>query len=162
MLAGALRVLRQEPPPDGGVHDTAGGKQEAGLRAVRCTAPAPFQHTFVFPVACSPSVSYSCRPVLVYLPTHTHSPPPLPRRQEDVWRASALAKLPALQAASDMLVCGEDLGFVPACVPPVMKVRRGTHTGRAWTHQGCLFSHCASVRPIYLPSCSFRGWASWA
>lgn len=43
------------------------------------------------------------------------------RRQEDLWRASALSKLPALQAASDMLICGEDLGFVPACVPPVMK-----------------------------------------
>ncbi|KAG2427622.1 hypothetical protein HXX76_012273 [Chlamydomonas incerta] len=43
------------------------------------------------------------------------------RRQEDVWRTSAMSKLPALQAATDMLVCGEDLGFVPACVPPVMK-----------------------------------------
>ncbi|GFR48695.1 hypothetical protein Agub_g10651, partial [Astrephomene gubernaculifera] len=43
------------------------------------------------------------------------------RRQEELWRASALSKLPALQAASNMLVCGEDLGFVPACVPPVMK-----------------------------------------
>jgi hypothetical protein len=26
-------------------------------------------------------------------------------------------------AASDMLICGEDLGFVPACLPPVMQVR---------------------------------------
>jgi hypothetical protein len=25
--------------------------------------------------------------------------------------------------ATDMLVCGEDLGFVPACLPPVMQVR---------------------------------------
>jgi 4-alpha-glucanotransferase len=30
--------------------------------------------------------------------------------------------LPALMAASDMLICGEDLGFVPACLPPVMQV----------------------------------------
>lgn len=68
------------------------------------------------------STAYTSRPT----PPSTSTAPflsfLLPRRQEEVWRASALSKLPALQAASDMLVCGEDLGFVPACVPPVMKV----------------------------------------
>jgi 4-alpha-glucanotransferase len=24
--------------------------------------------------------------------------------------------------ASDMLICGEDLGFVPSCLPPIMQV----------------------------------------
>jgi 4-alpha-glucanotransferase len=43
-------------------------------------------------------------------------------RQEDLWREHALATLPALMSASDMLICGEDLGFVPACLPPVMQV----------------------------------------
>lgn len=43
-------------------------------------------------------------------------------RHEELWRASGLAKLPAIMGASDMLVCGEDLGFVPACVPPAMQV----------------------------------------
>ncbi|GFH23191.1 uncharacterized protein HaLaN_20769, partial [Haematococcus lacustris] len=43
------------------------------------------------------------------------------RRQEEVWRASAMRKLPVLLGVTDMLVCGEDLGFVPACVPPVMQ-----------------------------------------
>ena len=32
-----------------------------------------------------------------------------------------MRKLPALIAATDMLVCGEDLGMIPDCVPPVMK-----------------------------------------
>ena len=41
-------------------------------------------------------------------------------RQETLWRAKALEKLPALRGATDMLVCGEDLGMVPACVPGVM------------------------------------------
>lgn len=41
-------------------------------------------------------------------------------RQEAFWRAQALEKLPALRAASDMLLCGEDLGMVPDCVPGVM------------------------------------------
>ncbi len=42
-------------------------------------------------------------------------------RQENYWEAKAYEKLPALRAASDMLLCGEDLGMVPACVPGVMK-----------------------------------------
>ncbi|MFC2125502.1 4-alpha-glucanotransferase [Bacteroidota bacterium] len=41
-------------------------------------------------------------------------------RQENFWRDQALIKLPAITLASDMLVCGEDLGMVPACVPGVM------------------------------------------
>lgn len=43
------------------------------------------------------------------------------RRQEDFWRDQAMQKLPALREATDMLICGEDLGMVPACVPDVMR-----------------------------------------
>jgi len=43
------------------------------------------------------------------------------RRQDEYWRKEAMQKLPALKRASDMLICGEDLGLVPACVPDVMK-----------------------------------------
>jgi 4-alpha-glucanotransferase len=43
------------------------------------------------------------------------------RRQDDFWMREALQKLPALKRATDMLVCGEDLGMVPGCVPEVMK-----------------------------------------
>ncbi len=43
------------------------------------------------------------------------------RRQEEFWRKEGLQKLPALKRATNMLVCGEDLGMVPACVPEVMK-----------------------------------------
>lgn len=42
-------------------------------------------------------------------------------RQEDFWREQAMTKLPAIKAATNMLICGEDLGMVPACVPGVMK-----------------------------------------
>ncbi len=42
------------------------------------------------------------------------------RRHNDFWWQSAMRKLPALISATDMLVCGEDLGMVPACVPDVM------------------------------------------
>lgn len=42
------------------------------------------------------------------------------RRHEQFWKESALSKLPALVEATGMLVCGEDLGMIPACVPQVM------------------------------------------
>ena len=33
----------------------------------------------------------------------------------------AMQKLPSLKRVTDMLICGEDLGMVPACVPEVMR-----------------------------------------
>ncbi|MBT9392066.1 4-alpha-glucanotransferase [Hymenobacter sp. NST-14] len=43
------------------------------------------------------------------------------QRHEDFWRRQGLTKLPAVRWATDMLICGEDLGMVPASVPGVMK-----------------------------------------
>ncbi|MET0391496.1 MAG: 4-alpha-glucanotransferase [Chitinophagaceae bacterium] len=43
------------------------------------------------------------------------------RRQDDFWRREAMHKLPKLKEATNMLICGEDLGMVPHCVPEVMK-----------------------------------------
>ncbi|AHF14989.1 4-alpha-glucanotransferase [Niabella soli] len=43
------------------------------------------------------------------------------RRQDAFWRKESLKKLPQLKAATNMLVCGEDLGLVPSSVPEVMK-----------------------------------------
>jgi 4-alpha-glucanotransferase len=42
------------------------------------------------------------------------------RRHEEFWREQGLIKLPAVRYATDMLICGEDLGMVPASVPGVM------------------------------------------
>lgn len=42
-------------------------------------------------------------------------------RNEALWKEEALKKLPKIIEASDMLVCGEDLGMVPACVKDVMQ-----------------------------------------
>jgi 4-alpha-glucanotransferase len=43
------------------------------------------------------------------------------RRQDGFWMKEGLSRLPALKRATNMLVCGEDLGMVPACVPVAMK-----------------------------------------
>ncbi len=42
-------------------------------------------------------------------------------RQEDFWRMQAMTKLPVIKAATNMMICGEDLGMVPDCVPGVME-----------------------------------------
>jgi 4-alpha-glucanotransferase len=42
------------------------------------------------------------------------------KRQDDFWRKQAMQKLPELKRSTNMLVCGEDLGMVPASVPGVM------------------------------------------
>lgn len=42
------------------------------------------------------------------------------KRQDGLWYQKAMEKLPMLLAATDMLICGEDLGLVPDCVPVVM------------------------------------------
>lgn len=43
------------------------------------------------------------------------------RRQDAFWEEEAMHKLPHLKAATNMLICGEDLGMVPHCVPAVMQ-----------------------------------------
>lgn len=42
-------------------------------------------------------------------------------RQDHFWKEEALLKLPELKRATNMLICGEDLGLVPSTVPMVMK-----------------------------------------
>lgn len=42
------------------------------------------------------------------------------RRQDEFWKKEAMQKLPQLKNATNMLICGEDLGMVPHCVPEVM------------------------------------------
>ncbi len=43
------------------------------------------------------------------------------RRHNDFWRAEAMRKLLPLIDSTRMLVCGEDLGMIPDCVPDVMR-----------------------------------------
>jgi 4-alpha-glucanotransferase len=42
------------------------------------------------------------------------------RRHNYFWREQAMKKLPVLISSTSMMVCGEDLGMVPDCVPSVM------------------------------------------
>lgn len=42
-------------------------------------------------------------------------------RHNEFWKQEAMRKLPPLISSTRMLVCGEDLGMIPHCVPEVMK-----------------------------------------
>lgn len=42
------------------------------------------------------------------------------RRHEDFWYQKGMEKLPAIVSVANMLVCGEDLGMIPDCVPKAM------------------------------------------
>jgi 4-alpha-glucanotransferase len=42
-------------------------------------------------------------------------------RQDGFWKKEAMKKLPGLKQSTEMLLCGEDLGMVPHCVPEVME-----------------------------------------
>ncbi len=41
-------------------------------------------------------------------------------RNESFWYHNAMKRLPSLISSTGMLVCGEDLGMIPSCVPAVM------------------------------------------
>jgi len=43
------------------------------------------------------------------------------KRQEGLWHEIGMNRLPVIKESSKMLVCGEDLGMIPACVPPVLR-----------------------------------------
>lgn len=42
------------------------------------------------------------------------------KRQDAFWSANAMEKLPVILNSTDMLICAEDLGMVPECVPQVL------------------------------------------
>ncbi|MBK8965386.1 MAG: 4-alpha-glucanotransferase [Lewinellaceae bacterium] len=88
------------------------------------------------------------------------------RRQDDFWQAEAMEKLPALKRATNMLICGEDLGMVPHCVPDVMRElgilsleiqRMPKQTGVAFFHPADA-PYLSVVTPSTHDMSTLRGW----
>lgn len=71
-------------------------------------------------------------------------------RHNDFWYDEAMKKLPALVDSTGMLVCGEDLGMIPACVPAVMNELRilSLEIQRMPKAYGCSFDNPANY-PYY-------------
>ncbi|HOA37519.1 MAG TPA: 4-alpha-glucanotransferase [Flavihumibacter sp.] len=88
------------------------------------------------------------------------------RRQDALWQRDALEILPALKASTNMLICGEDLGLVPGCVPTVMTQlgilslelqRMPKDPGRAFFHPNDA-PYLSVVTPSTHDMSTVRGW----
>ncbi len=88
------------------------------------------------------------------------------RRHEEFWRAQGLVKLPAVRYATRMLICGEDLGMVPASVPGVMRELGilGLHVQRMPANPRTEFGHPADASYLSVVTTgshdmsTLRGW----
>ncbi|MDU1889223.1 MAG: 4-alpha-glucanotransferase [Dysgonomonas sp.] len=76
------------------------------------------------------------------------------RRHSQFWREEAMKKLPTLISSTSMLVCGEDLGMVPECVPSVMHELQilSLEIERMPKERGVLFNNLPSLP--YLSVCT--------
>jgi 4-alpha-glucanotransferase len=88
------------------------------------------------------------------------------KRQDHFWQEEAMKKLPPLKRSTNMLVCGEDLGMVPDCVPEVMRqlgilsleIQRMPKTpGREFGHPGDA-PYLSVVTPSTHDMSTVRGW----
>ncbi|OWP63791.1 4-alpha-glucanotransferase [Hymenobacter amundsenii] len=88
------------------------------------------------------------------------------QRHEGFWREQGLTKLPPVRWATNMLICGEDLGMVPASVPGVMKDLGilGLHIQRMPSDPATEFGHpdhapyLSVVSPGSHDMSTLRGW----
>jgi 4-alpha-glucanotransferase len=88
------------------------------------------------------------------------------RRQDNFWKREALTKLPALKRSTNMLICGEDLGMMPDCVPEVMAglgmlsleiQRMPKQSGTRFFHPGDA-PYLSVVTPDTHDMSTLRGW----
>lgn len=88
------------------------------------------------------------------------------RRQDNFWMQEAMKKLPALRNSTNMLICGEDLGLVPHCVPDVMRQlgilsleiqRMPKQQGREFFHPGAA-PYLSVITPSTHDMSTIRGW----
>jgi 4-alpha-glucanotransferase len=74
-----------------------------------------------FRISMDKTYSYACLPDSIQRNLHELYIDYFYKHQDDFWFREAMQKLPSLKASTNMLVCGEDLGMVPHCVPEVMQ-----------------------------------------
>ncbi|NLX29539.1 MAG: 4-alpha-glucanotransferase [Bacteroidales bacterium] len=88
------------------------------------------------------------------------------RRNEDFWQEKAMQKLPVIKSATEMLLCGEDLGMVPACVPRVMnelgilslEVQRMPKDPRLEFGHPARYPYLSVATPSSHDTSTIRGW----
>lgn len=88
------------------------------------------------------------------------------RRQDYNWYQSGMAKLPALKRATNMLICGEDLGMMTDCVTSVMKelgilsleVQRAPKSNKREFFHPSKAPYLSVVTPSTHDMSTIRGW----
>lgn len=88
------------------------------------------------------------------------------RRQDSGWYESGLKKLQALKNASNMLICGEDLGMMTHCVTEVMKrlsilsleIQRAPKTDKIEFFHPADAPYLSVVTPSTHDMSTIRGW----
>ena len=88
------------------------------------------------------------------------------RRQDAHWYKSGMEKLPALKRATNMLICGEDLGMMTQCVTDVMKetgilsleVQRAPKTNKLEFFHPSDAPYLSVVSPSTHDMSTVRGW----
>lgn len=88
------------------------------------------------------------------------------RRQDAYWYKSGMEKLPALKRATNMLICGEDLGLMTQCVTEVMKetgilsleVQRAPKTNTLEFFHPADAPYMSVVTPSTHDMSTIRGW----
>ena len=88
------------------------------------------------------------------------------RRQDANWYHSGMEKLPALKRATNMMICGEDLGMMTACVTSVMKelgilsleVQRAPKSNKSEFSHPSKAPYLSVVTPSTHDMSTIRGW----
>jgi 4-alpha-glucanotransferase len=87
-------------------------------------------------------------------------------RQNDFWKREGMKKMPGLKKSTEMLICGEDLGMVPDCVPEVMKqlgilsleIQRMPKSGHKAFFNPSTAPYLSVVTPSTHDMSTIRGW----
>ena len=88
------------------------------------------------------------------------------RRQDTAWYKSGMEKLPALKKATNMLICGEDLGMMTPCVTKVMnelgilslEVQRAPKSNKIEFFHPANAPYLSVVTPSTHDMSTIRGW----
>ena len=88
------------------------------------------------------------------------------RRQDAKWYQSGMQKLPALKRATNMMICGEDLGMMTACVTTAMKelgilsleVQRAPKSSKIEFFHPANAPYLSVVTPSTHDMSTIRGW----
>jgi 4-alpha-glucanotransferase len=124
------------------------------------------ERQYAFRFAMENTVSFKYLPAAVKEPLKALYIDYFFRRQDAFWQQEAMEKLPALKRSTNMLICGEDLGMVPACVPDVMQElgilsleiqRMPKKTGAAFFHPKDA-PYLSVVTPSTHDMSTIRGW----